>query len=134
MTWVPNRLLALLTLVCLVASSCGGGGKSAPPTNPDEQAIQQMILVWVGFLEAGDDGALETLFDPAFWTQSPTRTGGPQLGGNSLSVSSVLVGAQGDEATASFTLNVAGGTSIDVTWILQKTDGDWLITYEEWAG
>jgi hypothetical protein len=133
MTSLPAKLIALLTLVCLGVTSCGGGGKSAAPTNPDEQAIQQMILVWLGFLEAGDDGALEALFDPAFWTQSPTRSGGPDFAGNSLSASSVLVGAEGNDATASFTLNVAGGASIDVTWILQKVEGDWLITYEEWA-
>lgn len=126
------KALPLLMLVCLGFSSCGGD-KNGSPTNPDEQLIRQMIVEWIALLEAGDEGALETLFDPATWMQSPTRTRLSELTGKSLAASSILVGAQGEDATASFNLNVAGDGSISVTWILQKTEDKWLISFEEWT-
>jgi hypothetical protein len=132
MTGMPTKILPLVVLICLVFSSCGGNDKGAP-ANPDEQLIQQMIQEWIAFAEDGDAVSLETFFVPSYWTQSPTSARLGELTGRSLSASAILVGAEGDNANASFTLAVAGGQSMGVTWGLQKTDGKWLIYYEEWA-
>jgi hypothetical protein len=133
MTRMLTKLFPLAILFCIGVSSCGGGKEKDKPTSPDEQLIQQMIQEWIAFLEAGDGVSLETFFDPTYWTESPTRTRLSEFTGGSLSASSVLVGVEGKNATAAFTLDVAGDESMSVIWDLQKTGDKWLIYYEDWT-
>ena len=124
----------LMAAGLLALSSCGDDGDSGRPATADEQAIRQIIESWMSYLEAGDVLALEPMFDPGYWVGCPTQIRWTEFTGSILSASVVNISVAGEDASASFTLTMAGEGSRNVNWELHKSDAEWKIAYEEWQG